>query len=177
MFVKKKDIYDVFYKIQEICVLPLHRTKEDAMLIDENYYIFNRNAFNSIFAYKDVFARIISNNKDEIRKSGLLNEPDKFVSDCETDGRYLTRLTKVILAKGFDEVSKRKSEIPSVIKDFNLSLNTTSTGEIIYKGKENIPELLNLLLRHYVIDALTSNKMIASAIQEYQAVKSGGNES
>lgn len=149
----------------------------DALLLDETYYVFNRNTFNSIFAYKDVFAKILNDNTEMIRNSGLLTESDQFVSDCEADGRYLTRLTKVILAKGFDEVAKKKSEIPSVIKEFNLSLKTSMEGEIVYRGKEDIPELLNLLLRHYVIDALTSNKMIAAAIQEYQAGKRGGSDS
>lgn len=147
------------------------------MLFDETYYVFNRNTFNSIFAYKDVFAKILNDNIEMIRNSGLLTEADQFVSDCESDGRYLTRLTKVILSKGFDEVTKKKSEIPSVIKEFNLSLKTSMEGEIVYRGKEDIPELLNLLLRHYVIDALTSNKMIAAAIQEYQAGKRGGSDS
>lgn len=73
------------------------------------------------------------------------------------------------MAKGFSEVAKKKKDIPNVIKEFDLSLETSKDGEIVYRGKEDIPELLNLLLRHYVIDALTSNKMIAAAIQEYQA--------
>lgn len=149
----------------------------DAILLGEVYYVFNRNTFNSIFAYKDVFARILNENADMIRKSGLLTEADQFLADCESDGRYLTRLTKVILAKGFDEVSKKKAEIPGVIKEFNLSLKASVDGEIVYRGKEDIPELLNLLLRHYVIDALTSNKMIAAAIQEYQAGTKGAIES
>lgn len=148
----------------------------DAILLGEVYYVFNRNTFNSMFAYKDVFARILNENADMIRKSGLLTEADQFMADCESDGRYLTRLTKVILAKGFDEVSKKKAEIPGVIKEFNLSLKASVDGEIVYRGKEDIPELLNLLLRHYVIDALTSNKMIAAAIQEYQAGTKGATE-
>ena len=148
----------------------------DAILLGEVYYVFNRNTFNSMFAYKDVFARILNENADMIRKSGLLTEADQFMADCESDGRYLTRLTKVILAKGFDEVSKKKAEIPGVIKEFDLSLKASVDGEIVYRGKEDIPELLNLLLRHYVIDALTSNKMIAAAIQEYQAGTKGATE-
>ena len=148
----------------------------DAFLLDETYFVFNRNAFNSMFAYKDVFAKILNDNIETIKGSGMLTNTETFVSDCESDGRYLTRLTKVILAKGFDEVTKKKKEIPGVIKEFNLSLKTTSDGEIIYRGKEDIPELLNLLLRHYVIDALTSNKMIAAAIQEYQAGTKGGSD-
>lgn len=146
----------------------------DAMLLGDMYYVFNRNTFNTIFVYKDVFSKILNDNAEMIRNSGLLTEADQFVTDCEADGRYLTRLTKVILAKGFDEVAKKKAEIPGVIKEFNLSLKTSTEGEIVYRGKEDIPELLNLLLRHYVIDALTSNKMIAAAIQEYQAGTKGG---
>ncbi len=143
----------------------------DAFLIDEDYYIFNRNAFNAIFNYKDIFKRILDDNCGMIRKSGLMTDSDQFVADCEADGRYLTRLTKAILAKGFEEVTKNKGDIPSVVKEFELSLKTSKNGEIVYRGKDDIPEILNLLLRHYVIDALTSNKMIAAAIQEYQAGK------
>ena len=80
------------------------------------------------------------------------------------------------MAKGFDEVSKKKAEIPGVIKEFNLSLKASIDGEIVYRGKEDIPELLNLLLRHYVIDALTSNKMIPAAIRECRAVTKGATE-
>lgn len=141
----------------------------DAFLLGNLYYVYNRNAFNSIFMYKDVFAKILNDNSEMVRNSSLLTEADQFMADCEADGRYLSRLTKVILAKGFEEVRKKKIEIPSVIKEFNLSLKTSKDGEIVYRGKEDIPEILNLLLRHYVIDALTSNKMIAAAIQEYQA--------
>lgn len=146
----------------------------DAFLLDDIYFVFNRNAFNSIFAYKDVFKKILEKNAQMIEDSGLMTETKQFVADCEADGRYLTRLTKAILAKGFEEVSKRKDGIKQIVKDFDLSLALADTGEIVYKGKEDIPEVLNLLLRHYVIDALTSNKMIAAAIQEYQAGNKGG---
>lgn len=148
----------------------------DALLFGDLYYVFNRSAFNSIFAYKDVFKKILDDNADMIRNSGLLTEADQFIVDCEADGRYLTRLTKVILAKGFEEVARKKKEIPTVVKEFDLSLKISENGELIYCGKEDIPELLNLLLRHYVIDALTSNKMIAAAIQEYQAGIKGGTD-
>lgn len=146
----------------------------DAFLIDDAYYVFNRNAFNSIFVYKDVFKKILEQNIPMIEQSGLMTETKQFVADCEADGRYLTRLTKAILAKGFEEVSKRKDGIKQIVKDFDLSLSVAENGEIIYKGKNDIPEVLNLLLRHYVIDALTSNKMIAAAIQEYRAGDKGG---
>lgn len=141
----------------------------DAFLVDDIYYVLNRNAFNSIFIYKDVFKKILEDNKVMIQNSGLMQDTSQFVADCEADGRFLPRLTKAILAKGFEEVPKRKNEIKKIVADFNLSLSLAESGQIVYSGKEDVPEVLNLLLRHYVIDALTSNKMIAAAIQEYRA--------
>lgn len=143
----------------------------DAFLFDETYYILNRNTFNSIFVYKDVFKRVLDENTQEIRKSGLLQNSDQFIADCESDGRYLTRLTKAILAKGFEKVVEKKANLKKVIQDYNLSLAISDQDEIIYRDKADVPDILNLLLRHFVIDALTSDKMIAMAIQDYQIKK------
>lgn len=141
----------------------------DAILLDDTYYVYNRNSFNSIFLYKDVFEKIINDNADNIKKSGILKNSEQFIADCESDGRYLKKLTKVILAKGFEQAENNKDEIPNVIKSFKLSLKISDDGELIYNGKEDLSELLNLLLSHYVIDALTSRNMIAAAIQQYEA--------
>lgn len=146
----------------------------DAFLLNDVYYVFSRNSFNSIFAYKDVFKKILEDNSKMIKDCGLMTDAAQFIADCESDGRYLTRLTKAILAKGFEEVAKKKDGISKIVKDFNLSLTISESGKIAYKGKNDIPEVLNLILRHYVIDALTSTKMIAAAIQEYQAGIKGG---
>lgn len=146
----------------------------DAFLLNDVYYVFNRNSFNSIFTYKDVFKKILEDNSKMIKDCGLMTDAAQFIADCESDGRYLTRLTKAILAKGFEEVAKKKDGISKIVKDFNLSLTISVSGEIAYKGKNDIPEILNLILRHYVVDALTSTKMIAAAIQEYQAGIKGG---
>ena len=140
----------------------------DAFLFDDTYYILNRNAFNSFFAYKDVFKRILVDNTETIRNSGLLQNTDQFIADCESDGRYLTRLTKAILAQGFQKIAEKKGNIKKVVQDFNLSLILSDKDEIIYREKADVPDILNLLLRHFVIDALTSDKMIAAAIQSYQ---------
>ena len=143
----------------------------DAFLFEDTYYILNRNAFNSIFSYKDVFKRILEDNAETIHNSHLIQNIDLFIADCEADGRYLTRLTKAVLAKGFQKVTEKKANIEQVIQDFNLSLQVSDQDEIVYRNKEDVPEILNLLLRHFVRDALTSDKMIAAAIQDYQVEK------
>ena len=150
------------------------RVAVDAFLIDGTYYVLHRNNFNSIFSYKDIYSRVIENNIGTINQCGLMRDPARFIADCESDGRYVGRLAKAILAKGFEEVAARKGSVKQIVDDFGLSLKITDTGEIDYTGKEDIPVILNLILRHYVIDALTNNKMIAAAIQEYQTLSDGG---
>ncbi len=108
----------------------------DAFLLGDTYYVFNRNIFNSIFAYSDVFIKILHANSQMICDSGLLADPAQFVDDCESDGRYLKRLTKVILAKGFDEVAKKTAEVPNIINEFGLTLITSTEGVIIYRVKK-----------------------------------------
>ena len=51
----------------------------DAFLFNETYFVFNRNTFNSMFAYKDVFSKILNDNIKTIKDSGLLTETESFV--------------------------------------------------------------------------------------------------
>ena len=139
----------------------------DAMYIDGFYYITNRNSFNSMLDFKDVFSKIVDDNNDSIVNSGLLSDPDKFVSDCKGNGRYLPRLTKAILAKGFENVKNNHHKLPSLIKKHNLSLKVTDKGKIEYVS-DDVNEILNLLLQHYVTSDLTEKSLIAKAIEKYE---------
>ncbi|MGX7108681.1 Kiwa anti-phage protein KwaB-like domain-containing protein [Facklamia miroungae] len=132
------------------------------------YYIFNRNNFNTIFGYTDAFNEIIENNKNKIRDYNIISFSDDFLEECKKDGRYRPRITKIILGKGFEEYEKVKSNSKNVVKDFKLSIDFTDDGQIEYKSKKDIPEILNLLQRHCVIDALSSEKMLAAAIDKYR---------
>lgn len=140
----------------------------DAFELDGYYYVLNRNAFNSIFNYTDVFERIIEDNTDLVCKYKLFSEPEKFINDCKNDGRYIKRLTKVILGKGFDNLEKNKAKLNDIKKKCNLNIEINSDNIIVYHGKDDINVILNLLLEHYVISALTNNVMLAKAIEKYE---------
>ncbi len=138
----------------------------DAILIDDYYYITNRNNFNSMLEFKDVYHNIINDKTKEIVDSQLFDNPIGFIDDCKNNGRYLPRLAKAILAEGFKNVKTYHGNLPGLISKHKLKLNITSKGEIIY-DKENVNEILNLLLQHYVTSDLTSKSMIAKAIEKY----------
>jgi len=138
----------------------------DAILINDFYYITNRNNFNSMLNFKDIYHKIIMENSKDIIESNLLNNTRQFIEDCQGDGRYLQRLTKAILADGFKNVKEYHSNLPNLIKKHKLKLSLNRNKEIVY-DKSNINEVLNLLLQHYVTSDLTQKSMIARAIESY----------
>lgn len=140
----------------------------DAILYEKHYYIFNRKNFNTIFNFKDVFYKIINENKESIKESKLFVKADDFIEDCIQDGRFLPRLTKVILAKGFDTVNSNKKKLPALKEQYNLSFQLTKDGKIAYNDKKQITDIINVLLDHFVISALTDKRMLAKAIEKYE---------
>lgn len=140
----------------------------DAVLYEDTYYVFNRNNFNSIFNYKDLFYKVIEENKEMIKQAEFISNADEFIDDCMNNGRHLPRLTKVILAKGFENILEHKSKLSELKEAFGLKIELNHDGTIEYNGKEHINDILNVLLDHFVVSALTDRKMLAKAIEEYK---------
>lgn len=140
----------------------------DAILYDANYYILNRNNFNSIFNFKDIFYKIINDNKQKIKESNLFVTSEAFIEDCIQDGRFLPRLTKVILAEGFNTVNNNKNKLPELKQQYSLSFTLTNDNRIEYTDKSQVSDIINVLLDHFVISALTDKKMLAKAIEKYE---------
>lgn len=130
----------------------------DAILYEENYYILNRKNFNTIFNFKDFFYKIIEDNKSMIKESNLFEESSEFIKDCTVDGRHLPRLTKVILAKGFEMVTENRIKLVELKAQYRLSFQLTDDNRIRYSNKKEIPDIIDVLLDHFVISALTDKK-------------------
>lgn len=139
----------------------------EAFNLDGNFYILNRNYFNSMLKFKDIYCKVLDDHEEEIAESALLDDAKAFVEDCKADGRYTARLTKAVLAEGFKNVENNKQKLNVLKKNHGLKLEFDSDGKIIYK-KEYVNEILNLLLDHYVKSELTNRRMLAKAIEKYE---------
>ncbi|MDU7967670.1 MAG: DUF4868 domain-containing protein [Paeniclostridium sordellii] len=140
----------------------------DAVLLDSKFYILDRKSFNTIFDFKDVFYKVIDENKQEIEDSGLFVSADVFLKECSENGKHLPRLTKVILSKGFKTVKENKHKLKELKDRYNLSFELTHDNRIKYNDKEDIPDILKVLLNYFVKSALTDKDMIARAIEKYE---------
>ena len=147
-------------------IISLH-SAVDAILLNDTYYVLNRRNFNSMFNYKDFFYKIIKDNQEMINNSGFMNNTEQFINDCMENGRQLPRLTKIILAEGFDKVLENKSKLPGIKEKYKLKFELDQDGRIEYKDKDCINDILNVLLEHYVISALTDREMLAKVIESY----------
>lgn len=143
-------------------------TTADAFEYEGSLYTLDRNAFNSIFSFKDMFEKIIESKKSEFKNCNILLNFDTFINDCKEDGRYTKRLAKFLIAGDYDKIIEHKNRLKLVAKDFKLSVKVNKKNEIIYDDKNQLNEILNILLQHYVISALTEEKMLAKAIEEYK---------
>ena len=137
----------------------------DAFCVDGNFYILNRNNFNSMMNFKDIYLKIIDKHKKLIVDSQLLDNPEEFIRICGENGRYAPRLSKAILGSGFTTVKNNKQKLKKLVQDYKLNIEFTSDGKIKY-NKDTVNEVINLLLDHYVASALTSKKMLAIAIED-----------
>lgn len=139
----------------------------EAFNVEGYFYIVNRNNFNTMLNFKDVYYKIIDENAEQIKQTELFDNAEDFIADCRNDGRYVTRLTKVILVGNLKNVEDNKNKLQNIKNDYKLNLEFTDEGKIVY-SKEHINEILNLLLEHYVTSALTDKRMLAKAIEKYE---------
>lgn len=140
----------------------------EAFLADGCYYILNRDKFNAMFDYKDAFLSIVEEHSKAIVDTGMITNASEFIEQCKNDGRYLPRLTKAILGKGFKNLVENKSRLARIKEEYGLNIELTADEKIVYSGQEDAPEILNLLMDHYVISALTEHRMLAKAIEKYE---------
>lgn len=131
------------------------------------FYITNRDNFNTMLNFKDVYYKIVDDNAEQIKQAELFDNAEEFIADCRNNGRYVTRLTKAILVESFKNVKDNKNKLQDIKKDYKLNLEFTDDGKIVY-NKEHVNEILNLLLEHYVTSDLTDKRMLAKAIEKYE---------
>lgn len=136
----------------------------DAFEIDNVLYIFNRNHFNSIFKFKDMYCRLIDNSAKLIEDSDFIDNSSEFIEKCKSNGHYVKKISKAIIAKGFENIKQHKDKIPNIIREYNLNINLDSNGKIIYE-EEKVGKILDLILDHCVKSALTDKKAIARALE------------
>lgn len=131
------------------------------------FYITNRDNFNTMLNFKDVYYKIVDDNAEQIKQAGLFDNAEDFIIDCRNNGRYVPRLTKAILLESFKNVKENKNKLQDIKKNYKLNLEFTDDGKSVY-NKAHVNEILNLLLEHYVTSALTDKRMLAKAIEKYE---------
>lgn len=72
----------------------MQRINEDILYLDSSvaaieyngkFYIFDRNYFNSLFKFRDMYCKLIENNAVQIRESDFIDDPEAFIEKCKNN--------------------------------------------------------------------------------------------
>ena len=135
----------------------------DAFEYSGEFFILNRDKFNSIFKFKDMYCKLIDMKADYIKETNFIDNPEEFISKCRENGHYVKRISKAIIREGFENIEKNKNKVKDVIEKHKLGIKTDKEGKIIYE-EDKIGNILNLLLDHCVISELSDKRAIARAL-------------
>ena len=136
----------------------------DAFEYDGKFFIINRDKFNSIFKFRDMYCKFIDDNTDIITNTNIIDSPEIFIDKCKNNGHYIKKIAKIILKKGFENLEKNKHKVKDVIEKHNLGIQIDSDNRIIF-SEDKIEGILNLLLDHYVISELSDKRAVAKALE------------
>ena len=135
----------------------------DAFEYDGSFFILNRDRFNSIFKFKDMYCKLIEAKEEFIVEANFIDNPEKFIKKCKENGHYVKRISKVIVREGFENLEKNKHKLKDVIEKHKLGIKIDENNRIIYE-EDKIDGILNLLLDHCVISELSDKRAIAKAL-------------
>lgn len=75
----------------------MKRVKEDILYLDGlvscfeyngKFYIFDRNHFNSLFKFREMYCRLVDDNSNEICKSEFIDDPEAFIEKCKNNRTF-----------------------------------------------------------------------------------------
>ena len=135
----------------------------DAFEYDGNFFILNRDKFNSIFKFRDMYCKLIDNKEEFIIETDFIDNPEEFINKCKDNGHYVKKITKAIVREGFENLEKNKHRVKDVIEKHKLGIKVDSNNRIIFE-EDKIEGILNLLLDHCVISELSDKRAIAKAL-------------
>ena len=116
-------------------------------MVDEYYYILNRDKFNAMFDYKDAFLNVVEENEKAIADTNMITNAPEFIEQCKNDGRYLPRLTKAILGKGFKNLVEYRSRLARIKEEYGLNIELTPDEKIVYRSPEDAPAIRSSMRR------------------------------
>lgn len=138
----------------------------DAFQINDKVYILNNNAFEVIFSLETEYKKKIDDTISLLEDSSLMEGVEDFKIKCLSNKSTTKRLLKLLNKNNFRELKEKKELVQQVITTYDLNINLSSEGKIVYTGEEEIGEILNLLGDNYYVSSILKEKRLAKASEK-----------
>lgn len=135
----------------------------DAFEYEGRFFILNRDKFNTIFKFRDLYCQLIDNKSEDIINTNFIDNPKEFIDKCKVNGHYVKKISKAIIRNGFETLEKNKDRVKEVIEQHKLGIKLDENNRIIYE-EDKIGAILDILLDHCVISELSDRRAIAKAL-------------
>lgn len=137
----------------------------DAIAFDGALIVFNRDAFEFIFSYKEALESFVEERKADLERIGVIGNSGAFVDACKGSDRRMRALKRMILEERFAEVAQYRDSFEDVADLYQLNVHVEN-GTIEFRGggSGEIDDIINLVSHYCVTDALSGNRMLASDI-------------
>lgn len=118
----------------------------DILCYHDDIFIFNHIGLERIFDMKDQFSEMAKGALKKIRSLNKIANIDSFEEDCLDDKRVQRSLAKI--SPDFDEISGAIYNIDAIkrtIDIFDLDIEVNEKGQLIYREKKQIMDILRFI--------------------------------
>lgn len=154
---------------------PLEQVKEDIFSIDNSIdlfeidgitYILNNYAFECIFSLESEYQTRVNESIELLNNSNLMSGVDEFKSECLKSKTNTKRLLKLLNKNNFEILNERKDTIKTVIENYDLAIELSEEGNIVFSNNCEVGQILNLLGDNYYISTILEEKRLSKANQQ-----------
>jgi len=140
--------------------------KADAIEIDGKMYVINRYYFHLLFAFQSAYKEYVENALDDLNNLKIIDNFDDFSKRCLSSNNLTKKLVKIIQEDRLKWLKENITKIPSVIEAYNLKVEIVDDKINFTKKSCNISDVMKLIMRCCVSDAVDGTKMFANTTKE-----------
>ena len=128
----------------------------DAILYENDFFIFKRNHFINLFNFQEIYDKHIRDAQDNLNK--VISDVPFLLDAAKNDIRKYKKLSSI--CTGFlDNITNNKGKLQKVAKDYNLQIKFSN--DLIDIRNSNINDVLKLLALQPVKDVISNTPWFA----------------
>lgn len=121
----------------------------DMIIFQDEILILNHISLERIFNYRDEFMQKTKEALGEILSKNVIKNIEQFSEDCCRDIRVMKRFTDIMTKDRLPLFFENYDKVPEIVKELNLDIEFDEDDKLIYREKNQLFHIVNLLSDAY----------------------------